>query len=187
MAGERVSRRVAVKVQSDEYREPFVEVHANIDGTKRLVTSIELLSISNKSSGEHGRDLYLCKQKELLGRQVNLVEIDLLRGGEHATAVPIDAAQDECGTFDYHVCVHAYYEAETFQVYPMQLQEPLATLEIPLLPEHPAVLLDLQAVFDRCYDAGPYTREIDYASVDLIPALSLDQAAWTRSLLGISN
>ena len=187
VVGERVSRRFAVKVVSDEYREPFVEIYASIDGTRRLVTSIEVLSLSNKTSGEQGRELYPRKQKELLGSQVNLVEIDLLRGGEHATAVPIDAALDECGDFDYHVCVHAYDEAEVFQVYPMRLEEPLATLEIPLMPEDSPVLLDLQAVFDRCYDAGPYAREIDYGAVSVVPPLHPEQLAWTRGLLGLSN
>ncbi|MGC8639518.1 MAG: DUF4058 family protein [Isosphaeraceae bacterium] len=187
LAGGRVSRRVAVKVKSDEFREPFVEIYASVDGKKRLVTSIEVLSLSNKTAGEHGRELYLRKQREILGSQVHLVEIDLLRGGEHTTAVPFEAARDECGAFDYHVCVHAYNEAEVFQVYPMQLEEPLATLEIPLLPEDSPVLLDLQTVFKRCYDAGPYAREIDYGALALVPPLDPDQAAWARSLLGISN
>lgn len=187
VAGQRVSRRVAVKVVSDEYREPFVEIYSSIEGARRLVTSIEVLSLSNKTSGEHGRELYLRKQKELLGSQANLVEIDLLRGGEHATAVPIQAARDECGDFDYHVCVHAYDEPEIFQVYPMRMEEPLATLEVPVLPEHPPVLLDLQAVFARCYDAGPYAREIEYGGVAVVPPLPPEQLAWTRGLLGLSN
>ena len=52
------------------------------------MTSIQVLSLSNKTPGEHGREFFLRKQKELLASLVNLVETDLLRGGEHATAVP---------------------------------------------------------------------------------------------------
>jgi hypothetical protein len=54
---------------------------------------------------------------------------------------------------------------------------------IPLLPGDPSVPLDLQAIFDRCYDAGPYAREIDYDADLPIPPLTADQAAWAARLL----
>ena len=116
---------------------------------------------------------------------MNLVEIDLLRGGEHATAVPLEQALAVCGTFDYHVSVHPFDDFETFYVYPMHLQEPLATIDVPLLPGDPAVLLDLQAVFDRCYDAGPYAREIDYVSIASHTCTRApSQAAWVEEIVG---
>ena len=111
------------------------------------------------------------------------MEIDLLRGGEHATAVPLEQVLAECGAFDYHVCVHSFDDFETFAIYPMRPEEPLATIEVPLLPGDAAVLLDLQAVFNRCYDAGPYAREIDYAQSRVVPALSASQAAWVEEIL----
>ena len=188
LAARPASRAVLVKVLHDEHREPFVEIYADVEGARRLVTSIEVLSHSNKTPGEHGRELFLRKQNELLASQVNLVEIDLLRSGVHSTAVPIDLAIRECGQFDYHVCIHPFSEIETFQVYPMQLEEPLATLEIPLLPGDLPVLLDLQAVFDRCYDAGPYAREIHYSEVKVIPPLKPEQSAWVaRAVFGTRN
>jgi Protein of unknown function (DUF4058) len=181
------SRPVVVRVLHDEFREPFVEIYAEIPGGKRLVTSLEVLSLSNKMPGEHGRELFLRKQKELLASKVNLVEIDLLRGGEHATAVPLEQALAECGPFDYHVSVHPFDDFEKFFVYPMHIQEPLATIEVPLLPGDTAVLLDLQAVFHRCYDAGPYAREIDDVSSRVIPALSASHAAWVKEIVGRSR
>src|SRR5438132_8479352 len=85
-----VARPIVVKVAHDEFREPFIEIYARHDEGKRLVTSIEILGLSNKTPGEHGRDLYHRKQKEILPSQVHLVEIDFLRGGAHTTAVPLD-------------------------------------------------------------------------------------------------
>ena len=38
--------------------------------------------------GDHGRNLYVAKQQETLLSPAHLIEIDLLRGGTHATAVP---------------------------------------------------------------------------------------------------
>ena len=72
--------------EEDEFREPFLEIYAGGD-RERLVTAIEVLSPANKTPGQHGRDLYFRKQRELLDSQVHLVEIDLLRGGEPTTAV----------------------------------------------------------------------------------------------------
>ena len=163
---------VIVKVLHDEFREPFLEIYAGSGDSKRLVTSIEVLSLSNKTPGEQGRELFLRKQRELLASKVNLVEIDLLRKGYHSTAVPLEPALAACGPFDYHVSVHPFDDVETYYVYPMNLKEPLATIEVPLLPGDAAISLDLQAVFDRCYDAGPYAREIDYSESQIIPALT---------------
>src|ERR1700678_2346456 len=141
-----------VKVAHDEFREPFVEIYTRGDDGKRLVTSIEVLSLSNKTPGEQGRELYLRKQKEMLASKAHLVEIDLLRGGEHVSAVPLEAAIEVCGDFDYHVSVHCFDDRETFFVYPIRLEERLPPIAIPLLPGDMPVTLDLQAVFDRCFE-----------------------------------
>ena len=116
----------------------------------------------------------------MLASQVHLVEIDFLRGGEHATAVPLEAARDACGPFDYHVSVRPFDDLDTFHVYPIRLEDRLPPVAIPLLPGDPPVTLDLQVVFDRCYDAGPYAREIRYGIDAVIPPLGPDRAAWAQ-------
>ncbi len=183
-----VARPVVVKVAHDEFREPLIEIYVRTDQDqgKRLITSIEILSLTSKTPGAHGRDLYKRKQKEILASQVHLVEIDLLRGGEHTTAVPLDRAIAECGSFDYHVSVHEFDDLETFYVYPIKLEDRLPLIAIPLLAGDPSVTLDLQSVFDRCYDAGPYAREIRYGTDAVIPSLRPDQAAWAERTVPIA-
>jgi hypothetical protein len=162
----------------DEFREPFIEIYTRGEEGKRLVASIEVLSLANKTAGEHGRDLYRRKQKELLNSRVHLVEIDFLRGGEHTTAIPLEAARDACGSFDYHVSVRPFDDVDTFPVYPIRLEDRLPPIAIPLLPGDPRVTIDLQAIFDRCYDAGPYALEVNYGTDAVIPPLERDRAAW---------
>lgn len=176
-------RPLVIHVPHDEQRELFVEVYAGRGKNRRLVTSIEVLSPSNKKPGEEGRNLYLRKQRELLGSKVHLVEIDLLRGGEHTTTVPYQRLFATAGPFDYHVCVHHFDNLEDYFVYPIQLADPLPTVSIPLLPGDGAVCLDLQAVFTRSYDTGPYTREIDYRRDRPMPPLSAKQARWAKQCL----
>jgi hypothetical protein len=150
VATEPIARSLTVKVAHDEFREPFVEILIRGDEGKRLVTSIEVLSLSNKTPGEQGRELYVRKQKEILSSKANLVEIDLLRAGQHVTAVPLEAVTDVCRDFDYHVSVHCYDDRDTFFVYPIALEERLPPVAIPLLPGDSPVTVDLQSVFNRC-------------------------------------
>src|SRR5258708_10177086 len=68
-----------------EMREGFIEIRLSSDNKK--VTVIELLSHANKAGGE-GRRLYLQKQIEMMESDINFVEIDLLRRGQHTVALP---------------------------------------------------------------------------------------------------
>ena len=119
----------------------------------------------------------------MLKSRVHLVEVDLLRGGEHTTAVPRDRLVAKAGPLDYHVCVHQFDNFEDYFVYAVQLAEPLPVVSIPLLPGEGAVSVDLQAVFTRSYDTGPYAREINYARDRPVPPLGPKQARWARQCL----
>jgi hypothetical protein len=178
------TRPLVIRVPHDERHEPLVEVYLGRGSERRLVTSIEVLSLTNKTPGAHGRDLYLRQQREIIDSQVHLVEIDLLRAGEHTTAVPRHRLIRFAGEFDYHVCIHHFDNLEDYFVYPLRLSEPLPEIAVPLLPGDPPVSLDLQAVFHRTYDAGPYRREIDYSQDTPVPPLGPDQQSWLRQLRG---
>jgi hypothetical protein len=174
---------VVVTVPHDERREPFIEIRAPGDSGERLVTAIELLSPSNKTSGERGSELYLRKQRELLDSPTHLVEIDLFRGGVHTSAVPLDRLSALVGRFDYHVSVHRSDRFEDYLVYAFRLEERLPEVAIPLLPGDPEVPMDLQVVLNRAYETGPYRRRIRYADSAPIPPLSPDQGEWAARIL----
>lgn len=179
-----VTRPVVVNVPHDEQSETIVEIYIGRGRDRRLVTAMEVLSPGNKQPGEKGRDLYLRKQAELLDSQSHLVEIDLLRGGTHTTAVPEDRLRQKVSSFVYHVCVHCFDQFEDFLIYPIQLADPLPTISIPLLPGDGEVPLNLQLVFERTYAAGPYHREIDYSESVPLPKLNAEQAEWVSERLG---
>lgn len=173
---------VVVHVSPEEVRETFLEIHVEEAGGPRLVTSIEVLSPSNKTPGAHGRKPYRRKRQILLSK-VHLVEIDLLRGGRHTSAVPLAAALGHTQPFDYHVCIRRFDHPTDFLLYPIRLDQRLPEIGIPLLPESPAVAVDLQSVFDQSYDAGPYSRSIRYSEAQPVPPLRPEQAEWARRLL----
>lgn len=174
-------RPIVVRVLEEEIRENFVEIYAR-DG-RQLVTAIELLSLTNKSPGPHGLDLYRLKQAELLQSKAHLVEIDLLRSGEHVTSVPLGAALAGAGPYDYHVCIRRFDAPNDYLVYPIRLEERLPVIDVPLLPADPPVSLDLQALLDRCYDAGAYGQRVEYGQMRVVPPLRPEQAEWAARVL----
>jgi hypothetical protein len=180
----RPSEPLMVSVETIEhgpFTESFVEIRRRHGKEIRLVTSLEVLSLSNKTPGNPGREQYLSMQSEVLDGEVHLVEIDLLRRGTHSTAIPRDLARAKAGAFDYHVSVHRFDRPNDFFIYPILLEQRLPVLAIPLLPGDPDATLDLQAVFDRAYDAGPYAREVDYGADPIVPRLRPDQAKWAAA------
>jgi Protein of unknown function (DUF4058) len=173
---------VIIRVPREEVVERFLEIHSAPDG-EHLVTTIEVLSLSNKRQGSRGRREYLRKQRKMLDRKVNLVEFDLLRQGRHTTSVALRSAIEKTGSFDYHVCVHRFHKPEEYEVYPVLMPQPLPEVAIPLMPEIPVVVINLQELMSQCYDAGLYSRRIRYAEHQPEPPLTEEQSRWTNRVL----
>jgi hypothetical protein len=177
------AREVVIEVPEEEFYQAFIDIISGRQEGEKLVTSIEVLSPSNKASSGEGREQYQRKQRAMAETETNLVEIDLLRAGQHTTTVPRQRARAEAGPFDYHVCVRRGTRRGKFSVFPIRMDQTLPTVSIPLLPEEPPVLLDLQAAFDRAYDGGPYRRRIHYGHDRIVPPLTPEQSTWANELL----
>ena len=167
-------------VLPEEAREVFVEIFST-RGQHRLITVIEVLSPANKASGSEGRQLYLRKQREILASQTHLIEIDLLRQGEHTVAPPVDYLLQQ-GHWDYLVSLHRGGQDEQFEVWAISLRQRLPRIHVPLADGDPDVVLDLQEVLDRCYDDGAYARALDYRQDPPVP-LGRADAEWADALL----
>lgn len=166
---------------SDPVEEMYLEIQSTEDD--RLVTAVEVLSLANKKPGDSGRVSYQQKQTEYRLSRVNLVEIDLLRGGPHTTAAPEGKLRSTSGGFDYHVCVTAAPVPNRVFVAPIRLTDRLPVIPVPLDDGVPPVSLDLQAVFDRCYDEGPFAELARYDRKQPDPPLTPEQRAWAEAIL----
>lgn len=143
---------------------------------ERVVTIIELLSPTNKSPGEDGIDAYMEKRAEFVSSRVNLVEIDLLRGG---TRLPMQGALP---TGDYYVYVGRVGRRPRCQVFGWPLRMALPRIPIPLLPEDTEVQSDLAAVFHAAYDPSYYDQRLPYDQPLQPPLAPMDQQ-WTEQRL----
>lgn len=175
---------IVAHLSDEEMSEAFLEIYTS--GGEELVTSIEFLSPSNKTPGSGGRDLYRAKQQELFAASVNIVEIDFLRRGTHATLVPLSILKQQVGRFDYHACIHFEDRRDSFIVAPFMLADVLPTIPIPLTAEIAPVEIDLKKVVDRCYAAGAYQRRIHYEQ-PAEPPLTADQTEWAEKILREKN
>jgi hypothetical protein len=176
--GVAMAEPILVRPLAHPVRERYIQiVEPGLGG--RVVTVIEFVSPTNKVPGE-GRELYLQKQKEYLHGQVSSVEIDLIRGGKHAIALPEASIPEGMTTWPW-ICVRESWEF-LLKFHPVSPRKRMPIFAIPLRQDDPPVALDLQAVFDRCFEVGEYGLDIDYRQ-DPQPPLSAEDAAWADELL----
>lgn len=159
-------------IQIPEWRAPQRFVAILDVSSRRVVTVLEVLSPWNKTS--EGRKSYREKQHTVLMSEANLVEIDLLRGGRSAIAVPESLLQPS----DYRVCVHRT-RSDQLELVRWQVRDPLPNVAIPLRSDDSDVILHLEPVLNRCYEEGAYAYELDY-DADPVPKLSHEDTLWAR-------
>ncbi len=159
----------------EEHRETFVEIY-EADPKQRLVTCIEVLSPSNKRPGSPGWEQYLRKRESLLLGKVNLVEIDLLRGGQRIPML------DDWPDAPFHVLVSRPNPELLCQVWSCPLEQPLPPIPVPLARPDRDLTLNLQPLIAAIYQRAKYERSIDYTKA-LVPPLSTQDAAWMKRLM----
>jgi hypothetical protein len=160
---------------AEEHGEAFVEIY-EAEGDRRLVTCLEVLSPANKRRNSVGQEQYLRKRQSLLLEGVNLVEIDLLRGGER---MPMLSPWPDC---PYTLLVARAHKMQTCKVWRGHFRTRLPCIPVPLTKPDPDLALDLQPLIDGIYRRYRYAQSIDY-SKPLKPALKGDDARWFRERL----
>lgn len=163
-----------------EYPEPRTQRRLKIIHlpSERVVTALELLSPANKVPGEGGQAAYSENRAELLACRCNLVELDLLRGGQRLPmSGPLPPA-------DYYALIGRVGRKPRCHVLGWHLRSPLPTIDIPLLAPDPDVPLDLQSVFYAAYEPAFYDRRLRYHE-PLVPPLRPADEVWTRETLAV--
>lgn len=157
-----------------EEREPFVTIRtrANLE----VVTVIEMLSPGNKRAGSDGHQQYLNKRDAVLCSTANLVELDLLRGGERLPVV------EALPPGDYYALVSRARRRPEVDVYGWHLSQTLPQIPVPLAGSDPDAVLDLQQICSTAYDRAGYDYSLDYTR-PASPPLSETDAEWVRQVL----
>lgn len=157
----------------EQVRESYLEIREG--GTGRVITVVELLSPKNKRPGE-GRIAYERKRQRVLVRSTNLVEIDLLRGGE---AMPI---LGDVPSTDYCILSSRSERRPNADLYAFSLREPIPALALPLQVGDVEPMVELQQLFSEVYDQAGFDLRVDYAQ-PTAPLLPEADAGWADMLL----
>ncbi|MCG8351267.1 MAG: DUF4058 family protein, partial [Chloroflexales bacterium] len=168
-------QRVALPAERNRSR----TVRVYLSDTKALVTTIEILSPTNKRG--RGLQQYRQKREALLCSDCHLVELDLVRRGER----PGWELEDLPPPTTYVCLVNRARDDELriSDIWPLTLADPLPTVPIPLLLPDPDVALDLTAAIRHIYARARYAGRLDYRSDPPSPALPSDEARWLDTRL----
>lgn len=162
----------------DEKTEPRVTIRGGPDW-EEVVTVIEFLGPEDKAGA--GRDRYLRSRIGWRAVGVNLLEIDLTRGGRR----PMTDAPPHVDEPAYAVTIWRACQLSRAEFRGLDLRSPLPALRVPLRPGEEDLSLELQPVADRAHLSGA-VHKLDHAR-PLAPPLSDDDAAWARELIAAAR
>ena len=158
----------------NEVRETFIDIFVT-EPEQRLVTTIEVLSPTNKDCGGHGWELYLRKRQAALVCGVHLVEIDLLRGG---TRLPMRDAWPKSPYTLLVARANQHFNCDVWRAY---FHLPLPAIPIPLAPPDADVPLALQPLVESIYSRLRYSETIDYGK-PLVPPPTTAEKRWLKQV-----
>jgi Protein of unknown function (DUF4058) len=177
VATQTISTPIKVRIpETEETIERYLEIREV--QTKEVITVVEVLSPKNKRTGE-GRDQYTTKRQRVLSSQTHLVEIDLLRGGN---PMPVMGEVRS----DYRILVSRAEQRPEAELYPFNLRDRIPCFALPLKPEDPEPIVDLQDLMQQIYQFAALDFAIDYRTQP-IPGLNRENFAWVQTLLPSST
>lgn len=173
---------LTIVATQEEITETYLEIR--LPGKpERVVAAIEVLSPKNKSRESRGRDVYVAKQKQILDSDTHLIEIDLLREGAYTLAAPYEeVALHHPTPWHYGVCLHRAQAGQIYQIWLSTVQTRQPIFPIPLTPDVPELVVDLNRVVAQVYDDGRFDSRIDYR-LEPLPPLAPPDAHWANTLL----
>lgn len=134
-----------------EISERFLEVRDRRH--REVITIIEVLSPWNKSAGPERWDAFQAKRHAVMAAPTHWLKIDLLRAGKR----PPEVAEHS----DYYALLKRGATPGPYEVWYIDLRDPLPTIAVPLRHPYGDVPLDLQAVLTDVYRRARYAESLD--------------------------
>lgn len=156
----------------EEMVQKFIEIR-DVE-TRGLVTAIELLSPTNKRGDGH-KD-FVARRLDYLNGPSHYIEIDLLRIGERFPVI------GTLPSVPYFVFLNRTGRRQRTEAWPIPLDQPLPTINVPLLPGESDSILNLQEALETIYDLFSYELAVDHRRPPVVP-LEQEQLSWAEGLL----
>ena len=145
--------------------------------TQALITTIELLSYSNKHAGRARRD-YENKRAQILASETHFAEIDFLRAEK---PMPMQLSYGVPPS-DYRILVSRAETRPEAELYPFGVRDVIPLFHLPLQEDDAEPLVNLFEILNQVYERGSYDRRVDY-DIPPQPQLNEQDAEWAYQLL----
>lgn len=155
-------------------RVTFLEVRQAPDD--QVVTVVEILSPTNKAPGS-GRSDYIRKREGILASPVNLVEIDLLRGGE---SMPLTTPVPRCY---YRILVSREQWRPSARLFPFMVWDAIPRFPIPLVEGDGVIEADIGPLLAAMHHTARYNLAINYNNPPPGPVLETEHMKWVDEQL----
>ena len=142
----------------------------------QVVTVVEILSPSNKAPGS-GRLDYLRKREDILASHVNLVEIDLLRGGE---PMPLTTPVPRC---HYRILVSRERWRPSARLFPFMVWDAIPKFPLPLLEGDEPIEADIGPLLSAMHHTARYNMAVNYENPPPGPTLEPEYQEWVEARL----
>lgn len=139
----------------EEHKEEFLEIRQR--SSDRLVTHLDFISPTNRTTTT-GRHYFKARRDEARRASANLVEFDLVLQGQTCLEISTEGLPE----YDYVVSVCRAKQQDRFEIYTTTLQKRLPRIRLPLAADDKEMIVDVQAVFNRCYDRF-FPGRVEYA------------------------
>jgi hypothetical protein len=146
--------------------------------SNNVITVIEILSPANKIKNSAAKRDYDDKRNDVLSGGTHFVEIDLLREGAPIVSPELAPMRE------YMAQVWRFPKGQlkpTRWAWPMSITEPLQSIPIPVRPEDPDAVLDLQRMLDIAYERAGYELRVNYGRPP-VPPLEGEIAEWAKGI-----
>lgn len=138
-----------------EFNETYLDIW-DVQQERHLVTSIEVLSPTNKARGTAGWYEYERKRNFFLQGNAHLIEVDLLRGGQrHPMHEPWPDSP-------YYLMVMRKEQAPDCRVWAVSSLESLPPIPVPLLAPDADIQLFLQPLINDIFQRSRYSVQMKY-------------------------
>ena len=162
----------------DQKTEPRVSIRRTVDWD--AVTVVEFLGPEDKCSAA-GRDRYVRYRAGWRAAGVNMIEIDLTRGGRRPMIGPPPGVDETA----YAVNVWRADAPDRTEFYRLAFRDPLPAFRVPLRPGDEDVVLELQPAVDAAHLGGGAHKLNRSRPPD--PPLSGADAAWADGRLAAAR
>lgn len=153
--------RINFRLNADESKHQYVEVRES-KAEHELITFIDFATPRNKVAGPERR-AYLRNRTRLLKSGASFVELDFLRAGQPLNERD-DDDDDRTTVPEYAIVIRSPEKRMRMcRTFTVDMRLPLPSIRVPLREGMDGIDMDLQAVFSKVYDSGPYDRgAVDY-------------------------